>query len=137
VFGILTTAVNYLVFLLLGTVLEINLWVTNAIAWIVSVIFAFITNKLFVFESKSTEKKKVLKESAMFFLARVFSLALEYGILLALIPLFKILLTDTNGKTSENTVKLIAQVLVIIANYFFSKFIIFSKKSKADKKAKE
>jgi putative flippase GtrA len=67
VFGALTTLVNFVAFYIFTGILGEKLYlVTNAIAWVISVVFAYITNKLFVFESKSWNLKLVLKESVEF-----------------------------------------------------------------------
>ena len=73
-FGGLTTVVNLIVFKLFGMLLgDERYLISNAIAWVVAVIFAFITNKLWVFESKSLSGKVLLKEIPSFFAARVLS----------------------------------------------------------------
>ncbi|MDE6723959.1 MAG: GtrA family protein, partial [Eubacterium sp.] len=80
VFGGLTTLVNFIAFWLLNkTMGEAAYLVNNIIAWFVAVVFAYITNKLWVFESKSWKIKVLLKEVPEFFLARVFSLLVEEG----------------------------------------------------------
>lgn len=120
--GGLTTVVNFVVFYLCkitistDTVLRMN--VSNFIAWVIAVLFAFVANKLYVFNSKSLEKTVVLKEFSGFVAARVFSLGAEVvimnvGILLLMIP--------------DMICKLFAQVVIVVMNYFFSKFIIFKK----------
>ena len=65
IFGILTTLVNILCFYILDK-LNIDIYINNTISWIVSVIFAFITNKLYVFESKSLDIKTIFKEGTSF-----------------------------------------------------------------------
>ena len=82
VFGVLTTVVNFAAFKVFdmiftrATQVDLTL-VTNVIAWIIAVAFAYVTNKLFVFESKSWERGIVLKESLSFTAARLFSLGVE------------------------------------------------------------
>ena len=72
VFGVLTTLINILIFYVLDK-LGFNVYLNNSIAWVVSVLFAFITNKLYVFNSKDTSYQVIIKEGAVFFLARIFS----------------------------------------------------------------
>ena len=79
-FGGCTTLVNLLVFWLLR-LLKIGVYASNGIAWVVSVLFAFITNKLFVFESKG----KILKQGVSFFVFRLISLVFDMGIMYLLI----------------------------------------------------
>lgn len=76
-FGILTTAVNILSFGLLRDVLQWQLLTANTLAWVLSVAFAFLTNKVFVFRSKSFAAKLVLRELVSFVGARLFSLAVD------------------------------------------------------------
>ena len=77
IIGVLTTVINYIIFAILVKLANIEMHVSNIIAWIVSVIFAYFTNKLFVFESKSFKLKVIGKEVLSFGAARIFSLGLE------------------------------------------------------------
>lgn len=121
--GGLTTVVNFVVFYLckitIGTNTVLRMNISNFIAWVIAVLFAFVANKLYVFNSKSLEKTLVVKEFSGFVAARVFSLGAEVvimnvGILMLMIP--------------DMICKLFAQVVIVVMNYFFSKFIIFKKK---------
>ena len=133
IFGVLTTLVNFIAFYLTSKLFGENLYlVNNAIAWLIAVIFAFFTNKLFVFKSKSFEPLLFVKEFIEFFAARIFSFALEEGGLFLFIRFL-----DFNEKSLEifnvtvsgqMIAKVILAIIVVIMNYFFSKFIIFSKK---------
>ncbi|MEG0872446.1 MAG: GtrA family protein [Clostridia bacterium] len=118
VFGVLTTVVNYISYVVFTRVFDVKIFSSNIIAWIVSVIFAYITNKLFVFESKSFKVDIILKEITKFILARVFSLFLDMLILYLLVNL---------ANMSDLIVKIISNIIVIILNYVLSKFIIFKK----------
>ena len=91
----------------------------NLIAWIAGVIFAFVTNKLFVFESKSWKPSVAGKEFTGFMSARVFSLVVE---MLGMFVMVTLLVWN------ELVAKLIVGVIVIIINYIFSKLLIFKKK---------
>lgn len=135
IFGVATTAVNFAVFWLMEMLLpqsEITYLFSNAIAWFVSVVFAYVTNKLFVFSSKSWKMGVVIKESAEFFGARIFSFALEEAGLwffVELLSFSEIALTVIGFEiTGELISKLILAVVVVVLNYFFSKFIIFKNK---------
>jgi len=120
IFGVVTTLVNLVVFALCDELLNLPWKASNIIAWIVAVAVAFITNKIFVFESKETKIKTLLWELATFAGARVFSLLVEYVALFLLIDLLSV---------SELFSKVVVNVLVIIINYVFSKLIIFKKNS--------
>ena len=114
-FGGLTTLVNILSFFILRK-LSVGVYVSNLIAWVVAVLFAFITNKLFVFESK--DKSKIGKELISFFGFRILSLGVDMGAMYLLLQVIN---------TGEVFAKIIANVIVIILNYIFSKLFVFKK----------
>lgn len=114
-FGGLTTLVNILSFFILRK-LSVGVYVSNLIAWVVAVLFAFITNKLFVFESK--DKSKSGKELISFFGFRILSLGVDMGAMYLLLQVIN---------TGEVFAKIIANVIVIILNYIFSKLFVFKK----------
>lgn len=118
--GAMTTLVNYAAYFLLRNLLHIPLVTTNVIAWAVSVLFAYVSNKLFVFESKSWAWRVALRELWQMTASRLFSLGLETGILWLFVERLH---------CSEVVVKLCANVLVVVVNYVLSKFIIFRKKA--------
>ena len=77
-FGVMTTLVNFVSFWAFNKILGESLYlISNVIAWVISVVFAYVTNKLWVFESKSWKFRVLLKEVPEFFAARVFSLCVE------------------------------------------------------------
>lgn len=134
-FGALTTLVNFAAFKFFNVVLgEEHYLVSNIIAWFVSVIFAYITNKLFVFESRTWQTKKICKEIFSFFAARVFSLVIEEAGLFALIDLlgFDKYRLDIFGFVLGGKMisKILLAVIVVVLNYFFSKLVVFRKKKK-------
>lgn len=117
IFGVLTTLVDlviYQLFLWLG----IHYLIAQGIAWVGAVAFAFITNKLFVFESKDTSRAVVVRELISFVGARVVSGVISTVLLAILVEGFFL---------SEMVAKLLTQVFVVIANYVFSKLFIFRK----------
>ena len=88
IFGVCTTLVNFLTYKLFNVLLGVELYlVSNIIAWFVSVVFAYVSNKLFVFESKSWGLKLVAKEVSSFFAARVFSFLVEEAGLFLLVEI--------------------------------------------------
>ena len=137
VFGVLTTLVNFVAFSLFDAMLGTKLYlVTNVIAWIIAVAFAYVTNKLFVFESKSWKLSVIGKEIPSFVAARLFSLAVEELGLIFFVSLlhfgeksFAIPLINYE-LSGAMTAKIILAVIVVIMNYFFSKLIIFKDKNK-------
>lgn len=118
VFGVLTTVVNYLVYLPLYNWMGISAAVSNVAAWVVAVAFAFLTNKPFVFQSHDWSRKTVLPELSKFVSCRVASGAMETAIIFLTVDLMQ-----WNG----NIWKLITSVLVVILNYFASKLLVFRK----------
>ena len=117
-FGGLTTVVNYLVYFPCYYWLEISATVSNVIAWIVAVAFAYVTNKPFVFRSHDWSLGTVVPELIKFVGTRVGSGALETVILL-----FCVDVAGWNG----NVWKLVTSVLVVVVNYIGSKLLVFRK----------
>ena len=123
--GVLTTIVSLVVkWGLLFTVLDpknsVQLQVAVVISWIAAVVFAYITNRIFVFKSKS---KKILKEIMSFFVARLLTLGLEMIIMWFFVTFLKL-----NSDLWVLMWTMVAQILVIIFNYIFSKLFVFKKK---------
>jgi putative flippase GtrA len=130
IFGVLTTLVNFFAFWLFTKILGEELYlINNAIAWVVGVIFAYITNKLFVFESKNWDLKVVTKEITGFLGARIFSFLVEEGgmfLFITVLGLGEKSLTILNLTiTGQFIVKILLAVIVVVMNYVFSKFFIF------------
>ena len=119
-FGGCTTLINIISFIIFRQ-FKLGVDVSNIIAWLIAVIFAFITNKLFVFDSKNTDRKTVMKETISFLIARVISLGIDTGLLHLMIDFMKI---------HEVIAKVISNIVVIIVNYIFSKLFIFKKEKK-------
>ena len=120
VFGVLTTVVNYLVYLPCYNLLRFSASVSNAIAWVAAVAFAYLTNKPFVFKSHDWTAKTVLPELAKFLGCRIGSGAAETLILLLTVDIL-----GWNG----NLWKLATSVLVVLLNYVGSKLFVFKKTS--------
>lgn len=127
IFGVLTTLVNLITkYILLFTILNptngFQLQIAIIISWIVAVIFAYFTNRKFVFESKNQNK---LKEFISFVVARIATLLLEMFIMWFFVTLLKL-----NSDLYVVIFTLVAQVAVIIGNYIFSKLFVFKKTDK-------
>ena len=119
IFGVLTTVVNYIVYLPLLNVLQLSAALSNVIAWAAAVAFAYVTNKPFVFKSYDWSMKTVIPELSKFVSCRVASGAMETAIIFVAVDML-----GWNG----NIWKLVTSVLVVILNYVFSKLIVFRKK---------
>jgi putative flippase GtrA len=118
-FGGLTTVVNYLVYLPCYNLLGLSAAVSNVIAWVVAVAFAYLTNKPFVFKSHDWSWETVGPELAKFVGCRVGSGLLETAIIFLAVDCL-------HG--SGNLWKLVTSVLVVILNYVGSKLLVFRKK---------
>lgn len=115
-FGALTTVVNYIVYLPCYNLLSFSAAISNMIAWIAAVAFAYLTNKPFVFRSHDWSAKTVIPELTKFVGARIASGVLETGIIFLTVDLLR-----WNG----NVMKLVTSVLVVIINYVASKLLVF------------
>lgn len=132
-FGVLSTVVNMVSYWLLnlpaGKGYETKIlfpigkfdirWIylSNTVAWLITVLFAFVTNKLFVFESRGKSKKETLREFISFIGARILTLVLFDELLFILLTRF----------LNSWIVKIIVMVFVVIFNYIASKLVIFRK----------
>ena len=122
VFGILTTLISLLVYyILVFTILDpsipVCLQIANILSWCAGVLFAYFTNRKFVFKSN---QKNRLKEFTTFLSARVTTLLLDMLIMFLFVTVLKY---------NDKIFKLISQVLVVIGNYILSKLIVFKRKS--------
>ena len=134
IFGVATTAVNYVVFYLLYNVLwsQSRSLAANAAAFVAAVIFAFVVNKLFVFESKSWNMDTLKREIPSFLAARIGSFGIEEaGLFLAekVLKLGGIIAITVAGVALDwiTIVKLALAFVVVALNYVFCKLIIFKK----------
>ena len=116
--GGLTTVISIATYYICTRYIHIEEMLANMIAWIVSVAFAFVANKLFVFENKSRELSTTLKEAFSFVSGRLFSLLIDTIIMYAGIRLLHI---------NDMVVQLIKQIVVVILNYILAK-LVFKKK---------
>lgn len=128
-FGALTTLVNFASFYLISHIFgEKYYLITNVAAWLISVIFAYVTNKLIVFRSLNTSGKAILREAAEFLGARIFSLGAEELGLFLLIDVLGMGSIKQGFISGQMIAKVVLAVIVVLLNYLFSKFIIFKKK---------
>ncbi|VIF71476.1 membrane protein, GtrA family [Clostridioides difficile] len=118
-FGAFTTLVNIVSYLFFTRVILFNFMVANALAWILAVLFAYVTNKFFVFESKRIELRFLFKEFFSFVSFRLLSGVVEMLIMYVMIDLLFV---------NDVIVKIFTNIVVIVLNYLFSKMIIFKNK---------
>ena len=116
IFGVLTTIVNLIAYYLFSNIININYLISNAIAWIISVVFAYITNKFFVFNSSYINKDVIIEEFIKFMNCILISGLSEVVLLFLFVDL--LLMNDI-------VAKLIIGVLVALINFIFSKVFIF------------
>jgi len=119
VFGALTTAINIAAYALCYRVLHLPNVPSNVIAWILGVAFAFITNKLYVFESRSLARGTVVRELVSFVSARLATGLLDLAVMFVGVDLL-------HGP--DLVFKVASNVIVILLNYVLSKLIVFRKK---------
>ncbi len=115
IIGALTTVVSIGSYSIFSKLLKINYLISNVLSWIVSVIFAYFTNRWFVFHSK--EKKK-FKEFMAFISSRLLTLLLDSGLMIVGVDYLKI---------DDLVTKILVQIVIVIANYVLSKLIVFKK----------
>ena len=116
IFGGLTTVVNIIVFYLFDSVFDVHYLVANAIAIVVSILFAFFTNKKYVFKSSTPTVQLWLKEFSLFVSFRLLSAVFDMGSMWLLVDGLNL---------NANVAKVITQFIVVVLNYGFSKFFIF------------
>lgn len=120
VFGALGTIVNFVSYYIFARICGMEEVVSSGLSWICAVLFAYVTNKIFVFESKTETKKAFFAEMLSFFLARVISgILCDVGTFALMVKVFHI---------NDIFSKIVTQIMVVIVNYLFSKLIIFKKK---------
>ena len=115
IFGVLTTLVNIIVYTICRKCFHIVYMISKVIAWIISVLFAYVTNRKYVFESKSDN---FVKEVYSFYKYRIFSLLIELLIMYIFVEILNI---------DDMFANIIVNVIVIILNYIFSKLFVFKK----------
>lgn len=118
-FGVCTTLVNVIAYWICAHPLDINTMTSTIIAWVLAVLFAYITNRNWVFQSEAHTSKDILKEIMSFFGCRFATGIVDWACMFIFVQLF--CLNDIFVKVATN-------VLVVVLNYVASKIIIFRKK---------
>lgn len=117
--GFLTTLVNLVSYWCVRSFMDVT--PATAVAWILSVLFAYITNKIFVFKSKNETVLAFAKEFCLFIFARLASGVVD-------VLGMTLLISDSSTKVFELAVKICINIFVVVVNYILSKFLIFKKK---------
>lgn len=120
-FGGLSFAVSIATYALFNVSFGINELIANILSWIITVMFAFLTNRIWVFNSPTNGLEEFIKQMVTFYGGRIVTLVVEEIILLVFITILHF---------PSVVVKVVAQVIVIVLNYVISKLIIFDKERK-------
>lgn len=128
VFGVLTTLIDFIVFYVSYNYLHIEETIATALAWCFAVVFAYLTNRKWVFESKERSAKGIAAEAGKFLAARLLSLALSELIVIIIMKWM-----GFDGKLGSIVTKIICSVVVIIFNYVAGKLVVFRKKDEQQK----
>lgn len=123
IFGVLTTVINWVVYVASMRVFTgayANV-ISSLIAWIVAVLFAYVTNRRLVFESRARGFAPVMRECAAFFASRVLTGVLDLSIMYVFADVLRF-----DGKI----VKLVSNIIVVVLNYILSKIVVFKKTAK-------
>lgn len=116
--GILTTVVSLgtyygCVFTFLNPENALQLQLANVLSWIIAVTFAYVTSRIYVFQSK---QENILREMAAFYSSRLLTLFMDMAIMFIMVTLCRV---------NDKLAKLVVQVVVTVANYVFSKIFVF------------
>lgn len=125
IFGVLTTLVNIVISFILKAIFNIDGNIASTIGIICSILFAYFTNRKWVFESKAREVKEKVIEFAKFILGRVFTMVVEIIGVYLLNDIIHMFYGIFNDNIAYLTNKCIITVIVIILNFFISKFFAF------------
>ncbi|WNV81863.1 GtrA family protein [Bacillus atrophaeus] len=118
IMGIFTTAVNISSFYILVEILDTDYKTATVIAWVLSVLFAYITNKIYVFQQKTSDMRSLMRELTAFFSVRLLSLGIDLGMMILLVSQFH---------TNETLAKILDNVVIVVVNYIASKWLVFKK----------
>ncbi len=124
IFGFLAFVLNYILYFLFADAIGIHYMAATGLSWVLTVVFAYWTNRTFVFKSKNKEAGAVWKEFVSFIGARVATEVLELVLMYVMVDMAGI---------NDKIAKFVCQVLVILANYVLSKIWIFKDNSSTAK----
>ena len=119
--GGLTTLINFITYIIFKRTMCLDEVLSSGLEWFIAVVFAYVVNKIFVFESKTKQIKSLIKECAAFISCRIISgILCDVGTFAFMVKILHI---------HDIISKVVTQIMVIILNYVFSKFLIFRKKN--------
>ncbi len=124
-FGVCTTLVNVITYWVCAHPLGINTMVSTIVAWILAVLFAYVTNRKWVFHSEAKTKKEIVKEMVSFFGCRLATGVVDWGCMFVFVQILR---------WNDVIIKFVANLLVIILNYVASKLVIFKNNQNFDRK---
>lgn len=116
IFGVLTTLVNMGTYFIAAHILYLPIMLSTVVAWILAVMFAYITNRIWVFHSEAMTRKDILKEMSSFFSCRLATGIVDWGCMLLFVDFMHM---------NDVVIKMFANIVVIILNYIASKLLIF------------
>lgn len=116
IFGVLTTCVNVVIYWLAAHAWKIPTLLSTVIAWFIAVLFAYLTNRRWVFKSKAIKKSDIIREIISFFMCRFVTGIMDLGCMFLFVDIMQL---------NDVIIKFVSNVLVIILNYIASKRIIF------------
>ncbi|MDD2955719.1 MAG: GtrA family protein [Oscillospiraceae bacterium] len=117
-FGVLTTLVNLISYFVLTRLFRMDYMAATALSWLLSVLFAYVTNKLWVFESRDASPRAIARELVSFVGCRLFSGVLDMAIMYLCVTVLGL---------PDGIIKILSNILVVVLNYVFSKLLIFRK----------
>ncbi len=118
-FGVCTTLINIIAYWVMAHPMQLSVMLSTIVAWILAVLFAYITNRKWVFYSGAIKKKEILREIVSFFSCRLITGVVDWICMFVFVDYLKL---------NDIIIKFIANIVVIILNYIASKVIIFKKK---------
>ncbi|MGL5648649.1 MAG: GtrA family protein [Clostridium sp.] len=124
IFGGTTTVINLVVYYVMTRFFHMEFVLSNVVAWVVSVIFAFFTNKIFVFNSRTIHLGTIVRECIQFFSSRAFTGGLDIVLLWIMVDYMHL---------EDMISKVIIGVLIVILNYVISKLYIFKEAEKVER----
>lgn len=119
VMGGFTTLINIVTFWAFNDLLHLDYRIANTIAWVFSVLFAYVTNKRYVFKSNTPTFRAMMVEFTSFVGFRFLSYLMDLGTMIVLV---------SGLAVNETISKILANFIVLVANYIFSKLFIFKKR---------
>lgn len=121
-FGGLTTVVNWVSYWFCADIIHMDYLWSTVVAQVLAILFAYVTNRIWVFESKVHGFREIMKEMLRFFSARLVSFFIDLGCMYVGVDLLHI---------NDKLMKLLSNVVIVITNYVFSKLFVFRNKSEA------